>query len=285
MFIIIYLKNSSGIIFYPYESINLPFLTYDSIRQNLINSKYFGEQFMKVLVISLPRSRSTNFCCTLSENYSLVNLQEGYTMALKSKNLVNFYLLNHTNIIYKNYTNTILQNEKFIIKLLPRSLIIKKNNQLDNVEIMNNLSENLKPQNFNKIFILNKSNLIDNLCSLLYVTTTNVWHVYQTDDIINRELIFNFDYRLFSSTATIVLEKILLEKIEMYLNTKNINYEKLIDDNISDYLSKLRKPNFISEIPTNRDYKKLIKNYNQIHEYASMMYEEYSKKFEDFHFI
>lgn len=258
---------------------------------------------MKVLLLSMARSRSSVIVNSYSQKYQIPNLFEDYE-PVSPNNVSKMVFMKKPEILWdkfqtltKNKTDTIFSNNQstgFVIKLFPINIVndFQFNplfNKIPNWNITQDsildLEESFRISEYDKILISYRHNMTDQICSW--------WHAYNKSFFLtnNKNVAKAFTPKgkivvsTFDSHYTIksaIIHKKLLEYIPTYLNKKNLPYTLLEYNEVPTYLQENFSDIEFSTIDTKYDYKNLIENYNEINETVQKLELEVEKEFVNF---
>lgn len=226
---------------------------------------------MKILLYGVPRTRSSYLQDILAQNFSINNKGEPYNLSFSS--VWDKTLFKKSDFLWKNWQKDFwnvtsnLENEKdFIAKIF----VAHSYNTYKNLE-----NKKLEPTDFidiqkvflsyDKVYILCRNNLVDNICSWYYAIENNLFYnLEKTIPFINhnktKKIKINYinkDLRCF-----IIDNFILKYQIDNCL--KGVNYEIIDYQDIPKYV----ETNFSNRssifIDANYQYDKIISNYEQL---------------------
>ena len=236
---------------------------------------------MKVIIIGLPRTRSSYLIDVVAKSLKLKNKFESYVdvmtgslLAAKSgwnKNYWNNYTDKLTLI-----TNNWFIDDNFVVKLFPNMLMSP-----DLKYIEKNL-EFLRLREYDKIYVLHRQNIYDMIISQLIARQIGRFlyeanksfskNVYNTSiDFSTNKVLKEIDY--------IITGVILHDRIKQYLEERNVNFTLLEYHDIPEYVQE-NYPNVTSSYQElNINYKDCIKNYDQICDYIDTRINALSEKY------
>lgn len=257
---------------------------------------------MKVMLLSMARTRSSVIVNSYAQKYQITNLFEEYRHVAPDNvsKLVFFQrpadLWDKFQKLTKQKTNEIFRNNPngFVIKLFPVNILndfqynpyFNKNGDWNITEkSILDLQEYFQISNYDKIIILYRKNSCDQICSW--------WHAYSkrfflTDnqDEISRNIpkgkihVGTLDPQ-YTIKCSIIYKKY-LEYISTYLDKKNLKYTLLEYDDVPEYLENNFSDIQLSTIDTKFDYKNQIENYYSLSETVQKLELQVDKEFINF---
>lgn len=255
---------------------------------------------MKIGLISRGRTQSSAVIASLAHNYQLINLSEIYFQVLPTVRSIvdvkNKLLKINTDpkAIFaekiKNLTNKISIEDNYICKLWP-SMITFYNYDMNcepNKELFDSIKKNIlfditnywKIKEYNILFFLDRD-LYESTYSWVYCKKTSLFHNYKIGNITYRKdspslILENKD---FATAKKYILEYCLQHKLKEFIIQNNLHY---ID--ITDCTNLYIDNDIVKTQPTNKNYKQLITNSDELHDLIEKWYPicmEYTK---DWHF-
>lgn len=240
---------------------------------------------MKICNLGHARSRTSLLTTQLVNYYGCEDIDESYTYVRK-KTYVNYFTKDGLSIeqkylqVYKNniinYTNSIFENESFIVKLWPRWMNSSEFCQNFDTLILD-LDDTFRLRDYDKIMVT-KRNPVDALCSL-WLATRNGYNFTIGDDradyFTKRKSNGNNvmpDINTNKWHLSFLTEIFLIDKICEYLDSKNIRYVYLSYEDVPSYLNNEYKltpshPNLqLMTIDSKINYATAVKNYEQVRE-------------------
>lgn len=198
---------------------------------------------MKILVIGSARTRSTLLVELIHKQYP------------KLKCLYEFYTYNSTNSIEFN-TNLIHRSEQFILKILGH-----------NIKLEEDISK-LRLESFDKIYLINRKNYLDQCCSLQVSISSGIWHNRNNNAF---DKIKKLQYELSMSTVESIINDISnFCKIQIYLEKNNIPYQYYWYENLLDYFN----VSLLGIQASNIEYKDIISNYEEYKHICASMFND-----------
>lgn len=255
---------------------------------------------MKILLLSMARTRSSVLIDALSKKYQVPNLYEeyGYVSPENISKLVLFKkptdLWNKLQTETLKKTKEIFLQNSFAIKLFPANIFndfqynttFNKNIdwRITNQSILD-LEKYFNVAEYDQVYILNRKNICDMICSY--------WHAYNRSFFLtdNKKIAHKFQPKgklsirnthneTYIIKCNIIYNKY-LNNISKYFDKKNKNYTLLDYDDVPNYLQTNFSDINLSTVDTEYDYKNLIENYNEIYETICKLKEEVERDFPD----
>lgn len=233
---------------------------------------------MKVVVLGMLRTRSSFLLSTICNNYNLQDKWEPYEKLTRDVTGANFNKSpDNLWLRYKEktieFTSKLMSENNFGLKLFSHGFFnsykiencICKNQQirLDSSDMLD-LEKHLQISNYNKVFFLTRNNYVDNICSYLFGLNTKMLFEKEQALLINfynKPILINYDKLHFQS---MIIKQMLMRVFEGKIIEYKIPYTKLDYQEVPHYITS-NFPNTETDfIETKFDYKKLIKNYDQI---------------------
>lgn len=239
---------------------------------------------MKVLVLSTVRTRSSYLLDCISKFYKLENLYEHYTtIQFEAKTFNKFQ------DIVENKTKIIMDQSEVGVKIHPTNFInmYKYHQNVDyegpwNVNSIDDFIPVTKFQidQYDKIFILTRTNFIDLYCSWITGLKSNKLLYTQLEKNLIDKNSEPFSIKLHKKIAKILLFDVwFLDNCMNYLPIDESKVIRLDYNNVKDYTNN-NFPNIRSKyLETNFDYQKLITNYNEIEKGLIECQKEFSDEF------
>lgn len=250
---------------------------------------------MKIAIFTMTRTRSSFLLDTLCKHYGLKNQFEYYNNTYSSETFNSFYKL-RSKTIFEQFSSTKKQETSdlftwpsFGVKIFPHNFIgfirEKSSFRPDNKSYPLFVKENILDLNeyfnlnqYDKIFVLNRKAIVDNIISQLYGLQIGIFLLKEQDKSRCDRLTPNGDLYLTTNDAYVYRSRIychlFLKQLPRYFDKMNIKYEELDYDEVPSYVKKnypLIKSQFID---TEFDYKNGIKNYNEIKKEIEILYDE-----------
>jgi len=200
---------------------------------------------MKILVIGQPRSRSNLITAALSNFYNIPNLIEPYDTIQVNDDEKKYV------VDVQKITDNLLKNQDFVCKLQTSQIKIE-----NLINFFNHFQFNV----YDKVFITERKNTVEQVASLLLSQFTNKWTTYYKNPPI-----ITFDPRRDYPVIEEIANEFLKVRILTDLLNKNdilyhlLNYESIeewIKNNLDNIETDFKKSDY--------DYKKLISNYSQL---------------------
>ncbi len=222
---------------------------------------------MKILVLSIPRSRSLWTINTISVNFNIPNLYEPYREQ---------FALPHDLTEYKKITESLSKITSGVMKLETTQLTDRHNkNKLIDLSVFDWSS-------FDKIYTTTRTNDVDMICSLRLAMELDRW-VYTSNSPAEtiKPMIFNpYDQKSKTAMSSGIMDKEIIVYVEKWLEEKRIAYTPLTYETVIDYAREhwgnVQQTEFVA---TEYDYSKIFTNYNKISEYINRFSAKYYKKF------
>ena len=209
---------------------------------------------MRILLLSLPRSRSNFLTEAFAESYGFPNLREPYINLDPDD-------LDYSKKV-KLVTDDLLKIQDFVYKL-------QSSNINDSPITYNEFQFNM----YDEIYITARKNITEQIASLLVAKTNNVWTQY-TKDLVSmadprmHHIVFDKTKHMKLLTEIeIDIKKLIILKNQLIkdnIKVKTLYYE-IIDDWAKDHLNNPKTEFEKSDY----DYKKIIANYNELEEIVS----------------
>jgi hypothetical protein len=255
---------------------------------------------MRILLLSMARTRSSVLIDALSKKYQVPNLYEKYSEC-GPDTVSKLVLFKKPENLWQKFktetrkkTDEFMLQDSFAIKLFVGNIlndyqVNPKYNKNPNWSITNDSFLDLETyfdvSKYDQIYILNRENITDVLCSYWHALNKNL---FLTDNekvaakltpkgVIN----INDNVRLYFIKTYIIYKKY-LNDVADYLDNKNIKYTKLDYDDVPNYL----KENFtdikLSTIDTNYDYKNSFENYKAFQQEVDLLEKEMNYEYKNF---
>lgn len=226
---------------------------------------------MKILLYGVPRTRSSYLQDILAQNFNINNNGEPYNLSFSS--VWDKTLFKKSDFLWKNWQKDFwsvtsnLENKKdFIAKIF----VAHTYNTYKNLE-----NKKLEPTDFidiqkvflsyDKVYILCRNNLVNNICSWYYAIENNLFYnLKNTIPLINNNKTkkIKINYIIKDLRCFIIDNHILKYQIDNCLNS--VNYEIIDYDDIPKYVE-TNFPNRSSMfVDANYQYDKIISNYEQL---------------------
>lgn len=210
---------------------------------------------MKILVIGQPRSRSNFLVDSLSTHFNIENIKEPYYMVDK-KDTAHYY-----STISKTTNDLTEAFSSFVCKLQTTDIIGNFSNFFPLIDFTG-----FNFDIFNSIYLTYRSNLADQLCSLIVARETGKYAYsrlknipvitagsFRFDPVTHRPQIFDLS-----------LNHLKFRMVRRFLNSKNKNYT-VIEYNDSVEWVRANLPQANSNLLESRlDYKGIFVNYNEV---------------------
>ena len=209
---------------------------------------------MRILLLSLPRSRSNFLTEAFAESYGFPNLREPYINLDPND-------LDYSKKV-KLVTDDLLKIQNFVCKL-----------QSTNIDYPLFTYNEFQFNMYDEIYITARKNITEQIASLLVAKTNNVWSQYTKDLVIMADPRMHhivFDKNKHMNILTEIendIKKLIILKNQLIkdnIKVKTLYYE-IIDDWAKDHLN---NPKTLAQ-KSDYDYKKIIANYNELEEIVS----------------
>lgn len=201
---------------------------------------------MRILLLSLPRSRSNFLTEAFAESYGFPNLREPY-INLEPDDLDYYKKV-------KLVTDDLLKIQDFVCKL-----------QSSNIDYPLFTYNEFQFNMYNEIYITARKNITEQIASLLVAKSNNVW-IHYTE--YPASIVFDKTKHMKLLTEIeIDIKKLIILKNQLIkdnIKVKTLYYE-IIDDWAKDHLNNPKTEFEKSDY----DYKKIISNYNELEEIVS----------------
>jgi hypothetical protein len=236
---------------------------------------------MKILLLCLPRTRSSCMQDVLSKAYNLNNLQEPYNMVeVETKKKLFFHQHDVIWPLYKNrvlqITEEIHQQDNLIVKIFPDittnylsyiNHAYKEDFKLEENEILD-IDDFCKISQYDKIYVLTRNNITDLYCSYRYGLNFKKLQYLDTKydkGLSNmrskQKIILPYEDKFM---ALDILQYLIFQYHLKKIEEKNIEFIQLEYNDVPNYLQTNFSDIQTSYLETNFDYQSLIKNYHDI---------------------
>lgn len=236
---------------------------------------YLNLENMKIGIICRGRTHSQAITDSLSKEYNLHNFGETYigvndlaSRVINLRKLINKQL-NPITVFedtLKNHTDRIFSVNNFICKLWPSMLIFRNQIQKNEIYNFNQIKENVvfnlryfwNIENYTHLYFLDKD-LLHSLSSWVYSKKTTMFHTFKDSSFNTNTYSLYLNDEDINLGKLYILEYCLQQKIKMFLLKENI---KFLD--ISNNPKDLINNDIISLVENQRNYRNLIKNYEEL---------------------
>jgi hypothetical protein len=250
---------------------------------------------MKIAIFTITRTRSSFLLDALCQHYGLKNHFEYYNNTYSGNTFNSFYKI-RSKTIFEHFTSTKKQETadlftwpSFGVKIFPHNFVSfireKSSFRPDNKsyplfvkEHILDLNEYFNLNQYDKIFLLNRKEIVDNIISQLYALQIGTFLLEQKDKSRLDRLKPKGELYLTTNDMYVYRSRIychlFLKQLPKYFDNLNIKYEELDYDEVPFYIEK-NYPSIKSQfIDTEFDYKNGITNYNEIKKEIETLYDE-----------
>lgn len=191
----------------------------------------------------------------------------------------------------KKKTQELLDNNSsYAVKLFPINIFndyqynpqfTKQSNWNINKDSLLDLEEHFRISQYDQIYLLQRDNIVDNICSYMYAFTTNFFLTDNTNKAKTMQpkgkltLVASKYY----TVKCFILYKKYLDKIQIYLDKNNLPYTKLEYNDVPEFISKHAGDVKLDTVDTNYDYKNSFKNYDEICKLVYQIEKEVDQEF------
>ena len=250
---------------------------------------------MKVALLTMTRTRSSVLLDTICQYYKIENFFEHYSQQYNDEKINSFYKIREKKLfdefarIKKKETEFLFSHSSFGLKIFPHSyipLLKEKSSVTPSIECyplftkdsMLDLNFYFNLNQYDKIILLNRHNIVDNIISQLYALQVGTFLLNDKNKSRWPRIKPNGKLYLTSNDKYVhrsrIYSHLLIKHLPKYLNNLNIKYEELDYDEVPLYL-KINYPSVKSQfIDTEFDYKNGITNYNEVKEEIENLYNE-----------
>jgi len=254
---------------------------------------------MKILLLSMARTRSSVLIDAVSKKYQIPNLFEEY-QRISPENTSKLVLFKKPTDLWKKLqtetlkkTREIFLQDSFAIKLFPVSIFNdfqfnpNFNKNVDwhiTSQSILDLEEYFNITEYDQIYILNRKNICDMICSYWHAYSKNFFHTDDKNIAKKFQPTGKMTIRTTHHDTTYIIKSVIvhykyLNYIKTYLEKKNKNYIFLDYDDVPDYLQTNFSGINLTTVDTEYNYKNLIENYNEIYETICKLEEEVDREF------
>lgn len=222
---------------------------------------------MKILLLTLPRSRSNFALSSISNCYNIPNLCEPYR---------DLFGIPHNNDDYRAITNNLSSIENGVMKFEITQITDRHNNhKLLDLNILDLPS-------FDKIYTTSRTNVTDMVCSHRVALEFDRW-VFQPNDTVPSVAPMKFDPSELKSVMSMrgcLRDIAVLNHIRKWMDDKNISYTDLHYETMIDYIKENWTDNKQNSfIATEYNYSQIFTNYEQIPKFIEKCNLSIPKKF------
>lgn len=255
---------------------------------------------MRILLLSMARTRSSVLIDALSKKHQVPNLYEKYSECGPDA-VSNLVLFKKPENLWEKFktetrkkTDEFMLQDSFAIKLFVGNVfnnyqvnpkynknpnwIITKDSFLD-------LETYFDVSKYNQIYILNRENITDVICSYWHALNKNLF-LTNNQKIASKlspkgTININDHVKLYFIKTYIIYRKYLYD-VANYLDRKNIQYTSLDYEQVPNYLQ-THFPNIeLSTIDTNYDYKSSFENYDVFRKEVETLEKQLTNECSDF---
>lgn len=252
---------------------------------------------MKILLLSMARTRSSVLIDMLSKKYDANNFYETYR-SVSPDEVSKLLLFKKPDLLWDRYkketkkkTQEIIDsNLSYAVKLFPINIFndyqynpqyIKNPNWLINKDSLLDLEEYFQISQYDKIYLLQRENICDNICSYMHAYTTNF---FLTDSSGKAKTMHpkgkvTLVASKYYTVKCFILYQRYLKNIKIYLDKKNISYTNLEYDEVPKFIADNAPDVKLDTIDTNYDYRKAFSNYDEICELVREIEKEVDQEF------
>lgn len=250
---------------------------------------------MRIAIFTMTRTRSSFLLDTLCQYYKIQNHFEYYNNTYSSETFNSFYKI-RSKMIFEKFSSTKKQETKdlftwpsFGIKIFPHNFVgfirenssfqpNKKTYPLFIKENVLDLIEYFNLDQYDKIYILNRKEVVDNIISQLYALQIGKFLLTTSDKHRSNQLKPNGELYLTTNNNYVHRSRIychlFLKYLPRYFDKLNIRYKELDYDDVPLYIEK-NYPSIKSQfVDTEFDYKNGITNYSEIKKEIEIFYNE-----------
>ena len=254
---------------------------------------------MRIILLSMPRTRSSVLIDGLSKKYKVPNLYETYR-TVSPDETSKLLLFKKSTLMWSRFkeeakkkTQELLDNNSsYAVKLFPINIFndyqynpqfTKHPNWNISRDSLLDLEEHFQISKYDQIYLLQRDNIVDNICSYMYAFTTNFFLTESADKAKTMQPRgkVNLTTSKYYTAKCFILYKKYLDYIQIYLDKKNLSYTKLEYNTVPEFISDHFADVKLDTVDTNYDYKNFIKNYDEIAELVYKIEREVDQEFSD----
>lgn len=249
----------------------------------------------------MPRTRSSVLIDALSKKYKVPNLYETYR-TVSPDEVSKLLFFKKSTLMWSKFrdeakkkTNELLSNSSYAVKLFPINIFndyqynpqYTKNPNWDiSKDSLLDLEEYFQISKYDQIYLLQRDNIVDNICSYWHAYTTNFFLTESVDKAKTMQPQGNLHLTAnkYYTVKCFILFKKYLDYIQIYLDKNNLPYTKLEYNNVPAFISDCIADIKLDTVDTNYNYKNSIKNYDEISELVYRIEKEVDLEFSNFIF-
>jgi len=246
---------------------------------------------MHILIVGSPRSRTSYIASACANQYKIKNFHEDYDdyfsdfyerNRLLKKPIEIHDVVKKRELFLQNYTNNLFDMPGCVIKLFPRHIItlqhadkiLKKIDDLK-YQVIENISDILRLQDFDKIYVMHRS-LVESAISFAYAKQVGYMLYIFPQKVKNKKL--TIQQNVLDELNYFLLENIVLEDLQTFLNNNynciNLDFHKAIEYVDIEFTDKGQ----IMYQDPKYNYKNLILNYSEVEDYIHKTFSNLQSK-------
>lgn len=236
---------------------------------------------MHILIVGLPRSRTSYMASCCANQYKITNFHEDfdsefdnlYQRASLLKKSINVdEVSKEKELFLRQVTSELFNTKGCVIKLFARHIItlthsakiLTKTNNLA-YKLIDDISSVFRIDDYDHIYIMNR-NLMDAAMSFAYGKQTGNMLYLLNDPVKDKKV--EIKENALAELNYFLLESIVIEQLQLFLNSNynciNLDYSEAVnyvESNFADQKSSYKESNY--------NYKDLISNYNEIEDHIT----------------